>query len=99
MAAKVEELVESVAFIKGVIGVVVCDAEGTPIRDTFPGVDRSQAIAHAQKAAELVQDAVAIAKLEGSTLDTLRIRTMGIEWLIKVSNEYLLVVVQDADAE
>jgi predicted regulator of Ras-like GTPase activity (Roadblock/LC7/MglB family) len=95
-ASKVEESLEILASASGVLGVIVCTRDGTPIRDTFPELDRTQAIQYATMAAVLCKDAHALASLEGGGgLAGLRLRTRTIEIHVKANDKYLLVVVQD----
>uniref|UniRef100_A0A7S1QUT1 Roadblock/LAMTOR2 domain-containing protein n=1 Tax=Neobodo designis TaxID=312471 RepID=A0A7S1QUT1_NEODS len=95
-AAKVEESLEMLASASGVLGVVVCTRDGVPIRDTFPDLDRTQAIQYASMAAVLAKDAHELASLEsGGGLAGLRVRTRSIELHVKANAQYLLVVVQD----
>ena len=84
------------ASASGVLGVVVCTRDGTPIRDTFPDLDRTQAIQYATMAAVLAKDAHSVASLEnGGGLAGLRMRTRTIEVHVKANEKYLLVVIQD----
>lgn len=93
---KIESIIEVLTFTKGVVGVVVCNREGIPIRDSFPEVDRSRAIAHAAAAAELTRTAVLLCKaVDGTMMDSIRIRTVHTEFIIKGNEEFLLCVVQE----
>jgi predicted regulator of Ras-like GTPase activity (Roadblock/LC7/MglB family) len=94
-SSKIEAIIEHMTFTKGVIGVVVCNSAGVPIRDSFQEVDRSRAIAYAELAAELARSAEAVCMVSNTTLDCLRIRTMLTEVIIKSNGEYLLVVLQE----
>lgn len=57
MADRIEAVVEHITYTKGVIGVVVCTADGVPIRDSFQGLDRKVALTYADTAAELARQA------------------------------------------
>jgi predicted regulator of Ras-like GTPase activity (Roadblock/LC7/MglB family) len=93
-ADKIEDILDGLSSTAGVIGVVICDVNGIPIRDTFAALDRSQAIAYANTAALLVRDTLPIVKEDGG-LTTLRVRTSTVEFLVRVSPQYLIVIVQD----
>ena len=93
MSDRVEAVIEALTYTKGVIGVVVCTAQGIPIRDSFPDFDRSQAIQYAEVASELVRGADELCQRDGG-MDSLRVRTSSTEILVKSNGEYLLVVVQ-----
>ena len=96
-AESIEETLDMLANSSGVLGVVLCTTEGIPIRDTFPDLDRSEAIRYAAIAASLCRDAKEVAELskEGGGFAGLRVRTRSVELHVKASAEYLLVVVQD----
>ena len=93
-AEVIESIMEQLTFTSGVLGVVICNSEGIPIRDSFSDMDRSQAINYAAMAADLVKGAEKIVAKDGG-LDTLRVRTTQVEVFVKASPQYLLVVVQD----
>jgi predicted regulator of Ras-like GTPase activity (Roadblock/LC7/MglB family) len=93
---QIENLLDSLANANGVLGVVLCTYGGLPIRDTFPDLDRTQAIQYATMAATLARDAKEVAELQNAGgLVSLRVRTRNIELHVKASAEYLLVVIQD----
>ncbi len=93
-AEAVNEKLDTLSTTAGVVGVVVCDANGIPIRDTFPDIDRSQALQYAQMANGLVQEAWEVVKDEGGVA-SLRVRTKTYELLIRANERYRIVVVQD----
>lgn len=94
-SSKIEGILETITFSPGVLGVVVCNSDGIPIRDSFQDVDRSRAIALAEIASELVRGAQQVCKLSGSTLDCLRVRGTSQEILVKSNGTYMLVVIQE----
>ncbi|KAK7198465.1 Roadblock/LC7 domain containing protein [Novymonas esmeraldas] len=64
----VEGVMEHITYTKGVVGVVVCTAEGEPIRDSFQSLDRSVAQSYATIAADLARQAALLfapAKVRG----------------------------------
>ena len=91
---QIEDILDALSSTAGVVGVVICDSNGVPIRDTFASLDRAQAISYANCAALLVRDTLPIVKGDGG-LTTLRVRTSSIESVVRVSDQYLLVVIQD----
>lgn len=93
-ASAIEDMLDTLSVTAGVIGVVICDADGTPIRDNFRDLDRSQAIKCAAVAAEVMRDAVRVGDLEGG-LTSLRVRTTTIELFIKTNGKHIIVVMQD----
>ncbi|CAM71120.1 conserved hypothetical protein [Leishmania infantum JPCM5] len=56
-AEQIEGVIERITYTKGVLGVVVCTSEGTPIRDSFQNLDRSLAQSYAAMAADLARQA------------------------------------------
>ncbi len=99
----IESALDAVAFTRGVVGVVVCNMEGIPIRDTFKSMDRSEAIAYAQLAAELTRSAASILKVDPESHGTegvrsLRVRATNLEIFIRTDGAHLLVVLQDPDS-
>ncbi|CAD2215981.1 hypothetical protein AGDE_00701 [Angomonas deanei] len=61
---RIESVMEHITYTKGVVGVVVCDREGNPIRDSFQSLDRGRATTLASLAADLVLLAAPLASLE-----------------------------------
>lgn len=57
---QIEGVVEHFTYTKGVLGVVVCTAEGEPIRDSFQNLDRSLAQSYATMAADLARQAACL---------------------------------------
>ena len=95
MAAEaVEDVLDSLSNTGGVIGVVVCDHNGIPARDTFQELDRGLAINYAQAAASIAREALPLVAKDGG-LSSIRVRTQTVELFIKANERYLLVVVQD----
>ena len=121
---QIEGVVEHITYTKGVLGVVVCTAEGEPIRDSFQNLDRSLAQSYATMAADLARQAACLFKpvktgsvvaatesakgslrkkstgaplplpISESTVDLIRVRTLLHEVIVRCSDEFLLVVVQ-----
>lgn len=95
-ATRVEAAVEHLTFSPGVLGVVVCDRDGIPIRDSFQDVDRSRAVRMAEVASELCRAAERVCAIGAAgPLDTLRVRAGTVEYVIKSNGTYILVVVQE----
>lgn len=121
---QIEGVVEHITYTKGVLGVVVCTAEGEPIRDSFQNLDRSLAQSYATMAADLARQAACLFKpvktgsvvaatesakgslrkkstaaplplpISESTVDLIRVRTLLHEVIVRCSDEFLLIVVQ-----
>ncbi|KAH8604873.1 Roadblock LC7 domain [Trypanosoma vivax] len=91
---RVESVLEHITYTKGVVGVVVCNNEGEPIRDSFQDLDRSRAVAYSRLAADLARDAAMLFTAD-ETLDTLRVRSRNNEIIIKSHEDLLLVVIQE----
>ncbi|XP_068169848.1 dynein light chain roadblock-type 2 [Antennarius striatus] len=92
--AKVEETLRRIETHKGVIGTIVVNAEGIPIRTTL---DNSTAVQYAgllrhlsMKARSTVRDID-----PQNDLTFLRIRSKKHEILVAPENEFLLVVIQN----
>lgn len=100
-AQEIESIIEALALAKGVVGVVVCTADGIPIRDTFKKEGRAEAIGYAQAAADLVKDSSAVFRGpagEDGSVEMVRVRTSVMEIIVKASTDYLLVVIQDPES-
>ncbi|KAH9578750.1 Roadblock/LAMTOR2 domain [Trypanosoma melophagium] len=93
-AGRVESVLELLTYTKGVSGVVVCNREGDPIRDSFQDLDRSVAVQYADMAANLARDAAPLFAADDS-LDLFRVRSRTNEIIIKCHEEFLLVVIQE----
>ncbi|ESS68575.1 hypothetical protein TCDM_13957 [Trypanosoma cruzi Dm28c] len=93
-AERVESVLELLTYTKGVTGVVVCNRDGQPIRDSFQDLDRKRAVEYADMAAELAREAAPLLYAD-DTLDSLRVRSRTSEVIIKCHDEFLLVVIQE----
>ncbi|ESL11901.1 hypothetical protein TRSC58_00340 [Trypanosoma rangeli SC58] len=94
MAERVESVLELLTYTKGVAGVIVCNRDGEPIRDSFQDLDRTKAVEYADMAAELAREAAPLLHAD-DTLDSLRVRSRTNEVIIKCHDEFLLVVIQE----
>lgn len=102
MSEEVETLLQNISNDRGVLGVVVADATGMPIYDTFGENERSKAVTLAINAAQLVRASATIVKNGGEEekdLTSLRIRTGLYEMVVMTGPSYIVVVVQDPKAE
>jgi predicted regulator of Ras-like GTPase activity (Roadblock/LC7/MglB family) len=91
----VEEILDALSVSPGVLGVVVCTKDGTPIRDTFAEIDRAVAIKYANIAAALIRDCAALPLETGDSVLSLRVRASTCEIYIRADEKHLLIVLHD----
>uniref|UniRef100_A0A674NVW2 Dynein light chain roadblock n=1 Tax=Takifugu rubripes TaxID=31033 RepID=A0A674NVW2_TAKRU len=91
---KVEETLKRIESHKGVIGTLVVNAEGIPIRTTL---DNSTAVQYAGLLTQLTQKARGtIRDIDPQNdLTFLRIRSKKHEILVAPENDFLLIVIQN----
>ncbi|XP_064399021.1 dynein light chain roadblock-type 2-like [Halichondria panicea] len=92
--SEVEETLKRLQSLKGVVGVIIVNQEGIPIRTTMDNATTVQYAGHIQqlnaKARTTVRD------LDPTNdLTFLRVRTSKHEIMIAPDKDYLLIVVQD----
>ena len=94
----VEETLKRISSHKGVLGIVIVNSEGVPIRSTMDSPQTTQYAANlsqlATKARSVVRDLD-----PQNDLTFLRVRTKKHEMMIAPEKEFLLLVVQDPNCE
>lgn len=97
MAAQVEETLKRISSHKGVLGTMIVDTQGIPIRSTLPEEET-------QKHAALISALAAKARKSVTELDKdddlcfMRIRSVKHEILVAPDQEYILICIQRANA-
>mmetsp|Transcript_103262 Transcript_103262/g.258906 ORF Transcript_103262/g.258906 Transcript_103262/m.258906 type:complete len:102 (+) Transcript_103262:70-375(+) len=97
--SEVEEALNRIRTHKGVTGIVIVNAEGLPIRSTFEATQKTKQYSAlisqlAAKARSLVRD------LDPTNdLTFLRIRSKKHEIMVAPDREYILIVIQDPNAD
>lgn len=96
--ADVEETLKRISSHKGVIGAMVVNADGIPLRSTLP---EEETFAHAALMLQLVAKArrMVVDLDQDDELTFLRIRSNKHEILVAPDKEYLLICVQAAAQE
>ncbi|TDH09669.1 hypothetical protein EPR50_G00089980 [Perca flavescens] len=91
---EVEETLKRIEAHKGVIGTIIIDAEGIPIRTTL---DNSTTVLYARLLRRLTMNARSIVRDidPQNDLTFLRIRSKKHEILVAPENDYLLIVIQN----
>ena len=100
MAAEIDSLMKSLGNLTGVVGTMVMNANGLPIRTS---VKDSEAVHYAALISELLRKSkTSVEPLLGGQVDVIRIRSHKNEIIIAPSDtksDTILVVVQDASAQ
>ena len=96
--SEVEETLKRISSHKGVHGILIVSADGNPIRSTLDPTLTTQYAAHitniAAKARSVIRD------LDPTNdLTFLRIRSKKHEIMVAPDKEYILIVVQNPNAE
>ncbi|CAL1528066.1 unnamed protein product [Lymnaea stagnalis] len=96
MAAEVEETLKRIQSHKGVIGIIVVNSEGIPIKTTL---DNSTTVQYASLIHSLTSKARSIVRDIDPTNDLkfLRIRSKKNEIMCAPDKEFLLIVIQQDD--
>ncbi|KAG8470612.1 hypothetical protein KFE25_009033 [Diacronema lutheri] len=96
--ADVEETLKRISSHKGVIGALIVNAQGIPIRSTLSDEDT---FAHAALITQLVAKArrMVVDLDKDDELTFLRIRSNKHEILVAPDKEYLLICVQSAQTQ
>ncbi|KAF1386591.1 hypothetical protein PFLUV_G00096440 [Perca fluviatilis] len=91
---EVEETLKRIEAHKGVIGTIIIDAEGIPIRTTL---DNSTTVLYARLLRRLTMNARSTVRDidPQNDLTFLRIRSKKHEILVAPENDYLLIVIQN----
>jgi len=55
--ARIEAVMEHLTYTKGVVGVVLCNLDGVPLRDSFQNFDRTVALQYTEMASALARQA------------------------------------------
>ncbi|XP_035208767.1 dynein light chain roadblock-type 2-like [Stegodyphus dumicola] len=94
MASEVDETIKRIQSHKGVLGIIILNADGIPIKSTM---DNNTTIEYAGLITHLVDKARRTVKELDNTneLTFLRVRSKKNEILIAPDKEYLLIVVQN----
>lgn len=93
MATEVEETLKRIQAHKGVIGIIVVNADGIPIRTTL---DNSTTVQYANLLTQLTQKARSVVRDidPQNDLTFLRVRSRKHEIMVAPEKDYLFVVVQ-----
>mmetsp|Transcript_20752 Transcript_20752/g.44992 ORF Transcript_20752/g.44992 Transcript_20752/m.44992 type:complete len:101 (+) Transcript_20752:172-474(+) len=96
--SEVEETINRIRTHKGVIGIVIVNAEGVPIRSTF---ESKQTLQYSSLISQLALKARSIVRdLDPQNdLTFLRIRAKQHEIMVAPDREYILIVIQDPNAD
>ena len=93
----ITDTLDALSSTGGVVGVVVSTANGLPIRDTFPELDRSTACAYAAFAADLTSTAKPLFEPErDGPMSSIRVKTSMHDIVIRTDGKYTITVVYDA---
>ena len=100
MSAEIDALMKGLGNLTGVIGTMVMNSNGLPIRTTFRD---EQAVHYAGLISELLRKSKScVEPLLGGQVDVIRIRSHKNEIIITPSDtksDLILIVVQDASAQ
>lgn len=55
--SRIEAVMEHLTYTKGVVGVVLCNIDGVPLRDSFQNLDRTVALQYTEMASALARQA------------------------------------------
>mmetsp|Transcript_7449 Transcript_7449/g.18007 ORF Transcript_7449/g.18007 Transcript_7449/m.18007 type:complete len:101 (+) Transcript_7449:231-533(+) len=96
--SEVEETLNRIKTHKGVSGIVIVNAEGVPIRSTL---DLKFTLQYSSLISQLTAKARSVVRDLDPTNDLtfLRIRSRKHEIMVAPDKEYLLIVVQDPNAD
>ncbi|KAL7286320.1 hypothetical protein TKK_0019278 [Trichogramma kaykai] len=93
MSAQVEETLKRIQNYKGVVGTIIINADGIPIRTTM---DNTTTVQYAGLVSQLAEKARSVVRELDPTNDLsfLRVRSKKNEVLISPDKEFTLIVVQ-----
>ena len=97
-SSRIEASLEQLTYTRGVVGIVVCNTDGIPIRDTFQDMQRQEPLAYASFAADLVKNAAPVSTRLGE-LQSIRVRTSNNEVIVRTNGKYIVCIVQEPDTE
>jgi len=94
MSNEVEDAIKRICSHKGVVGMIVINYEGIPIKST---VDNALSVQYAAQVQQLVDKSrTMIKELDGNNdLSFIRLRTKKHEVLVAPDKEYALIVIQN----
>jgi len=93
MASEVEETLKRLVAHKGVIGTIVVNTDGVPIKSTL---DNATTVQYSGLLNNLVDQAKTIKELDPTNdLTFLRIRTKKHEIMVAPDRDYILIVIQN----
>eukprot|EP00700_Malawimonas_jakobiformis_P002867 EC725144.1.p1 GENE.EC725144.1~~EC725144.1.p1 ORF type:complete len:114 (+),score=20.79 EC725144.1:62-403(+) len=94
----VDETVKALQQHRGVKGIIVMNYDGIPIRSTF--TDAKLGVHYAALVTFLVQKTQSFLKrMDGSPLDSIRLRSQKNELIIAPGKDFIMVVVHQPDAQ
>lgn len=100
MTAEIDNLMKGLGNLTGVVGTMIMNANGLPIRTTFRD---AEAVHYAGLISELLRKSKStVEPLLGGQVDVIRIRSHKHEIIITPSDtksDLILIVVQDATAQ
>mmetsp|Transcript_75112 Transcript_75112/g.147445 ORF Transcript_75112/g.147445 Transcript_75112/m.147445 type:complete len:101 (-) Transcript_75112:74-376(-) len=96
--SEVEETINRIRTHKGVTGIVIVNSEGVPIRSTF---DNKHTLQYAALINQLATKARSVVRdLDPQNdLTFLRVRSKKYEIMVAPDREYILIVIQDPNAD
>mmetsp|Transcript_33408 Transcript_33408/g.51954 ORF Transcript_33408/g.51954 Transcript_33408/m.51954 type:complete len:104 (-) Transcript_33408:50-361(-) len=99
--SEVEEAINRIRTHKGVSGLIILNNEGAPIRSTLKSDHQPPTITYARIIAQLASKARSVVRdLDPQNdLAFLRIRSKKLEIMVAPDKEYILMVIQDPNAE
>ncbi|XP_060074193.1 dynein light chain roadblock-type 2-like isoform X2 [Ylistrum balloti] len=94
MATEVEDTLKRIQAHKGVIGIIVVNADGIPIRTTL---DNSTTVQYANLLTQLTQKARSVVRDidPQNDLTFLRVRSKKHEIMVAPEKDYLLIAIQN----
>jgi dynein light chain roadblock-type len=98
MASEVEETLKRLVSHKGVIGTIIVNADGIPIKSTLDSHTTTQ---YSGLMNQLVDQAKTMFKEIDSSNDLtfMRLRTKKHEIMVAPDRDYLLIVIQNTDSQ
>mmetsp|Transcript_31903 Transcript_31903/g.68729 ORF Transcript_31903/g.68729 Transcript_31903/m.68729 type:complete len:101 (+) Transcript_31903:56-358(+) len=96
--SEVEETLNRIKTHRGVVGIVIVNSDGAPIRTTL---DKKQTEQYAELVSQLAAKARSVVRdLDPmNDLTFLRIRSKKHEIMVAPDREYILIVIQDPNAD
>ena len=93
-SSEVEETMKRLSSHKGVVGVLIINSEGIPVKSTL---DNALAVQYAALISQLSQKAQMVVQDVDpqDELQFLRVRTKKYEWMIAPHADYCMIVIQN----